>query len=95
MLENFVKQIMENFSFYKESWNYEDGCIYTGIMDMYNATGDEKYYDFVFDNIKKWIGKDGKIRNYEISEYNIDNLNSGKVLFSIYSRTRKKNTKQQ
>lgn len=90
MLENFVKQIMENFSFYKESWNYEDGCIYTGIMDMYNATGDEKYYDFVFDNIKKWIGKDGKIRNYEISEYNIDNLNSGKVLFSIYSRTKEK-----
>jgi unsaturated rhamnogalacturonyl hydrolase len=90
MLESFVKQIMKDFKFYKESWNYEDGCIYKGIMDMYYATGDKDYYDFVFENIEKWIDKDGKIKNYEISEYNIDNLNSGKVLFPIYKKTKEK-----
>lgn len=90
MLKKFLKQIMEDFSFYKESWNYEDGCIYKGIMDVYNATGDEEYYGFVFENIEKWIDEEGKIKNYEISEYNIDNLNSGKVLFPIYEKTKEK-----
>ena len=88
MSDEFVKQIMEDFKFYKKTWNYEDGCIYAGIMNMYNVTGEEKYYDFVFRNVEKWIDESGKIKNYEISEYNIDNLNSGKVLFPIYEKTK-------
>lgn len=88
MLNDFIKQLMKDFRFYKESWNYEDGCIYVGVMDMYNVKQNEKYYDFVVNNVDKFITDDGKIRNYDIKEYNIDNLNSGKVLFSIYDKTK-------
>ena len=86
-IEKFIDQIMKEFKFYKESWNYEDGCIYIGMEDLYNVTGDRKYYNFIKGNIEKRLNDDGTIKNFSIKEYNIDNICSGRVLYTLYDET--------
>ncbi|HRZ97709.1 MAG TPA: glycoside hydrolase family 88 protein, partial [Paludibacter sp.] len=44
-----------------------------------------------FDYVKNWadtlIAQDGKIYEYHVETYNIDYINSGKVLFDVYKQT--------
>ncbi len=86
-IEKFINQIIKNFKFYKKNWNYEDGCIYIGMEDLYKATGDKKYYNFVKEKIDERLKDDGTIKNFSIEEYNIDNICSGRALYELYDET--------
>lgn len=83
----FVKNYLRNYQNYKENWNYEDGCVLIGAHQLYQATGDECYRDFIFKYLNDFISADGTIKNYRNDEYNIDNINAGKVLFFAYAQT--------
>src|SRR6185503_268753 len=47
------------------------------------ATGDRKYFDYLKETVDRLIDADGVIRGYKVEDYNLDNLNMGKVLFSL------------
>ena len=32
-------------------WNYIDGCMILALLEIYNATGEKKYYEFAWKNI--------------------------------------------
>lgn len=81
--DNFIK----NYENFKSYWNYEDGCVLTGCMRMYEATGNIKYRDFVFDYLFPLIAEDGTILNFDNDKYSIDSFNSGKILFYAYEQT--------
>jgi unsaturated rhamnogalacturonyl hydrolase len=65
------------------SWNYEDGCIYKGFLDLAEALGEQRFFEFVRREVDARISADGVIRGYDPEEYNIDNVNAGKVLFTL------------
>lgn len=88
MIELFIKNYIRNYKNYKERWNYEDGCILKGCLDLYNITHDDEYINFILRYMINFIESDGNIKNYDLDEYNIDNINSGKVLFFIYEITK-------
>ncbi|MBP5177190.1 MAG: glycoside hydrolase family 88 protein [Clostridia bacterium] len=68
----------------KASWNYIDGCMLIALMRLYKMKKDEKYYDFVKKYIDFFVGEDGKIATDDKKEYNLDNINEGRVLFDLY-----------
>ena len=65
-------------------WNYIDGCMITACLSLYKTTGDEKYLKFSKDFIDWFVQEDGSIKTYDPKEYNLDNVNQGKNLFTLY-----------
>ncbi len=79
---------LSSYSNYKDHWNYEDGCVLMGCVQMHEATGEQKYLDFILNYLKDIVANDGVITNYDNSKFNIDSINSGKILFYVYDQTK-------
>lgn len=71
-----------------KEWNYQWGLVLKGVERVWRATGDEKYFAYIQHNIDRFVQPDGTIRGYRVDEYNVDRLNTGKVLFMLYEKTR-------
>lgn len=81
---------IENIRQGKEpAWNYIDGCMMTSLYTIYKLTGKKKYLDFIDKFVDYYVFDDGSIRGYEMSTYNVDNINEGRVLFDLYKETGK------
>ena len=68
-------------------WNYEDGCLMLGCKQMYEATGDSRYKDYIVNFVSPYVSGDGAIRSYDMMEYNLDFINAGKVFYFLYDVT--------
>ncbi len=66
-------------------WNYIDGCMMTALWSLWEQTGDERYFLFIDGFYDYYIGEDGAPIGYLLDEYNLDNINSGRVLFDLYA----------
>jgi len=71
------------------NWNYIDGCMITAFLAIADITGNQKYFDFAEEFIDYYVNDDGSILRYDISKYNLDDINEGKVLFELYEKTKK------
>jgi len=86
-----IEHILEG---HKPKWNYVDGCMLKSIMDLYYATNDMKYFDFVKNFVDYYVDADGTILGYNEEDYNCDNVNEGKVLFDLYKKTKNEKYKK-
>lgn len=68
-------------------WHYEHGLQVMAIQKAGEATGEDRYLNFVADWIDHFVQPDGTIRTYHADEYNIDQINAGKLLYGAYERT--------
>lgn len=68
-------------------WGYAQGVGCCAMLKMWKYTGDKKYYDYVLQWANHMVQPDGSILNYKVTDYNIDFINSGKVLFDVYDHT--------
>ena len=68
-------------------WNYIDGCMITACLSLYKTTGDKKYLDFSKEFMDYFVKEGGVIETYDPKEYNLDNVNQGKNLFTLYDLT--------
>jgi unsaturated rhamnogalacturonyl hydrolase len=57
------------------------------LLEVCQLTGDQKYFDYVKQNMDHFILPDGTIKGYSLEEYNIDHINAGKGLFPLYRAT--------
>lgn len=88
LYESYVREYARLFrTFDRNMWNYEDGCVLIGLQAMYEATGDRFYYDAICSFMDRYIEADGSIRGYDSSEYNLDRIPNGRVLFLLYRTT--------
>ena len=71
------------------AWNYIDGCMMSSLYTFYKITGDKKYLEFIDNFVDYYVFDDGTIRGYDLSTYNVDNINEGRVLFDLYKETGK------
>lgn len=70
-------------------WNYIDGCMITSLLNLYDINGDKKYLDFADRFLGWFVNEDGSIKTYDVSEYNLDNINSATCFFKLYDLTGK------
>lgn len=68
-------------------WNYEQGVQLKAVEQMWYATGDPKYFNFIKSGMDYWLQPDGTIKGYEIEEYNIDHVTPGRALMTLYRVT--------
>ena len=68
-------------------WNYCHGLMMGAILQVYDKTGDQKYYDYVYDYADTMVHADGSIETYKPTEYNIDRVNTGRILYPILAKT--------
>ena len=70
-------------------WNYIDGCMLGALLTLSDITGDPLYADFAETFVDAFISEDGTIRTYDMSKYNLDDINEGRGLFPLYAKTNK------
>lgn len=84
----YINSFLDNYTNYKDYWNYEDGCVLMGAKQLFEATNERRYADFILNYLKPLIESDGTINNYEVGKHNIDGFNAGKILFFAYDFTK-------
>lgn len=92
--EKYVAEYLNEYEPYKGKWCYEDGCLLQGAMLLYKVTNEKRYLDFILAYLNEFIGENGEIKGYSKEEYNIDNINAGKILFDIYKITKEEKYKK-
>lgn len=71
------------------TWNYIDGCMMTALLSLYEITGKKEYFGFVESFIDAFVQEDGFIRTFKPEGHALDDVNEGRVLFSLYQATGK------
>jgi unsaturated rhamnogalacturonyl hydrolase len=66
-------------------WQYDVAMLAQAIDKLGNV--DPKYSKYMVDYVNSFIDDSGNIRGYKMDEYNLDNLNPGKNLITLYKRT--------
>lgn len=72
----------------KPFWGYCQGLVCLSLQKLWEYNGDIKYYEYVKKYADDLILADGTITTYDKEKYNIDAVNSGKILFAIYEKTK-------
>lgn len=90
MAESVIKRNPESWmtDFRKTPrWSYTHGLVLMAIMEVANANDIERYFEYAKSYADTMITPDGVIRNYKITDYNIDHINPGKLLFQLHEKT--------
>jgi len=82
-----VESTLQRYMLSDAQWHYEHGLQVMAIQKAAEATGETRYMRFVSDWIDHFVQADGTIRTYRVEEYNIDQINAGKLLFGALERT--------
>ena len=69
----------------RSRWIYDKGAYLKGIEAVWRKTSNPLYFDYIRNTISSFITPEGDIRTYNIEEYNIDMINSGKLLLAAIS----------
>jgi unsaturated rhamnogalacturonyl hydrolase len=69
-------------------WSYEQGVVLLGIAHIWKNTGDQKYLDYIRQTMDRYVNDDGTIRTYRVEEFNLDNINLGRMLLFLYGTTK-------
>ncbi len=68
-------------------WHYDHGLVIKSIAEVYASNGDLRFQDVDQKWVDHFINPQGAIRSYRVDEFNLDQINPGRLLFSIYRRT--------
>ena len=70
----------------ESKWSYTTGLLMEAMDDVAKATGDAQFADYARRTIDSYLDDDGTILTYDFQSFNIDNINSGKMLQRLYAR---------
>ena len=65
-------------------WRYEDGFLVKAIEQVGHLSGEPRYWKAVVDYVDRLVEPDGSISTYRLADYNLDQLNPGRLLFPVY-----------
>lgn len=69
-------------------WNYTNGLVCLANQKLFDYSEDKKYWDYAFEYANQLIDDKGQILGgFAVDKYNLDLVNSGKILFDIYKKT--------
>lgn len=77
----------------QSNFEYTTGLLMQAFDDLSNATDNPEYARTAQDVIGSFITDSGEIKTYRESSYNIDSINSGKMLLRLYEKTKEEKYK--
>lgn len=78
---------MTRYTADQAKWHYEQGLLLQAIEQVWRVTGAVKYRHFIQETIDLFVDAQGNIQTYQLEEYNLDQINPGKVLFPLWYST--------
>lgn len=72
---------------YDYHWCYERGIITKAWLDVYEKTGDKRFYDAAKQNVDRYVTANGEILTYEPEKYNLDMICMGRSALRLYKAT--------
>jgi unsaturated rhamnogalacturonyl hydrolase len=64
-------------------WAYLQGLVTYGMYKLYEKYQEPRYYEYMKAYVDHYVEDDGNIRTLALDEFNIDSINSGKLLFPL------------
>jgi unsaturated rhamnogalacturonyl hydrolase len=71
----------------EKRWNYTQGLEGLAFIRLSEVTGNKVYFNYAKGFADSLINADGKILNYKMSNYNIDQVNPGRMMLLLYDQT--------
>lgn len=84
---HIADSVMQRRFILGKKWAYEWGVVLRGLHEVWQRTDDTVYFDYIKSNIDYFVAPDGSIRTYRLEDYNLDMINTGKLLFPLYRVT--------
>src|SRR5512139_624088 len=72
----------------EKKWNYTQGLMGLAFMRLSEVTGDERYYNYAKGYADSLVDENGNIYKYNKENYNLDQINPGKMFFMLYDRAK-------
>jgi unsaturated rhamnogalacturonyl hydrolase len=67
-------------------WCYEHGFLLMAVHGVGEDSGDGAFLPYVSECVGKLVGADGGISGYRVEDYNLDQVNPGRILLSLYAQ---------
>ncbi|GAB2943641.1 glycoside hydrolase family 88 protein [Hymenobacter coalescens] len=67
-------------------WGYEHGLMLKALERVWQRTGERQYLDYIVRTMDQSIGADGSIQRFKLEDYNLDNINAGRTLLTLYQQ---------
>ena len=64
-------------------WSYTQGLVGLGMYRLSRKHDEPRYHAYMKAYVDHYVGTDGDIRTLALDEFNIDSINSGKLLFPL------------
>jgi unsaturated rhamnogalacturonyl hydrolase len=71
-------------------WTYDEGVVLRGMQGLWYNTGDGKYFRYIKHCMDVFVDSIGDIRTYKSEDFNLDNINNGRMLLLLYQVTGEK-----
>ena len=80
------KVIMYNDTSHQK-WDYEQGLMLEAIRQMFLYSGEDKYFNYIKQNIDQLVLENGDIKTYNKTDYNLDMVAPGRAVLFLYEIT--------
>lgn len=77
--EQYFEQALPKF-LQEKPWNYKDDLCMVGGLDLYEATGDQRWLSPILDSAPYLLDDHGQVINWALGEHNLDKVSFGKSL---------------
>lgn len=72
----------------EKKWNYTQGLMGLAFLRLNEVTGDERYYKYAKGYADSLIDENGNIYKYNKENYNLDQINPGRMILKLYDRSK-------
>jgi unsaturated rhamnogalacturonyl hydrolase len=76
--------VLARYPLAQARWHYEHGLVVKALVEVGEATEEPRYARFAQAWLDKFVTADGDIHTYQLEEFNLDQINPGKLLFRLY-----------
>ena len=82
-----AESLMKRSPVVYDKWDYTAGLVLVALDRVGTRAHDPKYAAYIKTSVDSLVHADGSIATYAASEYNLDQINEGRILFSLADRT--------
>jgi len=83
----FADAVIARHTVVHEKWDYTAGLVLLAIQRVGDATRAPRYGAYVRGNVDRLVQPDGSIATYRADDFNLDQINEGRVLLTLLDRT--------
>jgi unsaturated rhamnogalacturonyl hydrolase len=85
--QRIAASALTRYDMAQSRWHYKHGLLFQGVYHLWQKTGNGRYRQSVQAYVDRFVTANGEIQTYREDEYNIDQINPGKLLFPLFRET--------